>query len=129
MKSFFTIALILHSVFSLSLASVSPKTVLAEITGTWNFEVVFSDDRKGTPTFTFKQEGEKLTGTYKGGLGEAPVTGTIKGEAVNFSFKVSQMDQEITVTFVGKVEDASNMTGTVKATSLLPPGKWTARKQ
>jgi hypothetical protein len=119
----------LHSIFSLSLASASPAIISADITGKWNFEVVFADDRKGTPAFTFKQEGEKLTGTYKGGLGEAAVTGTIKGEDVNFSFKVSQMDKEITVSFTGKVEDASNMTGTVKATDLLPPGKWTARKQ
>ena len=33
-------------------------------------------------TSAFKQEGKTVTGTYKGQLGEAPVTGTVKGNEV-----------------------------------------------
>ncbi len=59
----------------------------ADITGTWSFEVV-TDAGSGTPKFVFKQEGEKLTGTYSGQLGEAKVTGTVKGQEVTFSFDI-----------------------------------------
>jgi hypothetical protein len=40
----------------------------------------------GTPTVVLKQEGETLSGQYSGQLGEAPVTGTIKGNEFTFSF-------------------------------------------
>ena len=40
----------------------------------------------GAPTFTFKQDGEKLTGHYAGTFGEADVTGTVKGADITFSF-------------------------------------------
>src|SRR3974377_348341 len=49
--------------------------IAADITGTWNFNVE-TDMGSGTPTMTFKQEGNVLTGTYKGQLGEAPLRGT-----------------------------------------------------
>jgi len=49
-----------------------------DVTGTWAFQVETSGG-SGTPTMTFKQDGEKLTGHYSGQLGEAPLTGTVKG--------------------------------------------------
>jgi hypothetical protein len=44
----------------------------------------------GTPTFTSKQEGEKLTGRHQVALGEGNVEGTVKGDAIAFSIKISQ---------------------------------------
>lgn len=122
--------------FSVMITSLQPSaranSGAADITGAWNFEVEFDGGRKGTPTFTFKQEGDKLSGAYKGGLGEASVSGTVKGDDVAFTFKAKAKamdDEEITVTFTGKIESADGMKGTVKASGLLPPGKWTARRQ
>src|ERR1035441_1118520 len=51
----------------------------ADLTGTWEFNVE-TDMGFGTPIMTFKQDGNKLTGTYKGQLGEAPLQGTVNGE-------------------------------------------------
>ena len=48
------------------------------VTGAWLFDVQTSAG-SGTPTMTFKQDGEKLTGQYSGQLGEAPLTGTRQG--------------------------------------------------
>jgi len=42
----------------------------------------------GSPTFVLKQDGEKLTGTYSGALGDAPLTGTVKGDKISFDFEV-----------------------------------------
>src|SRR5262250_1419307 len=54
----------------------------ADVTGTWNATVDLGGGQGGTPTFVLKQDGEKLTGTYSGALGESPVTGTIKGSDI-----------------------------------------------
>jgi len=66
----------------------------------------------GNPTFTLKQEGEKVSGNYKGQLGEAPVTGTVKGNDVNLAYKISAQGAELEVKYIGKV-DGKNMSGKV----------------
>lgn len=97
------------------------------ITGVWNFNVE-TPAGTGTPVFTLKQEGEKVTGTYKGQLGEAPVTGTVKGNDVMLMIKVSPQGEEITVTYTGKVTGKDTMSG--KATfGSLGEGNWTAKKK
>ena len=55
----------------------------AEVTGTWSVAVVL-DAGTGTATFVFEQKGETFSGTYAGVLGEAKVTGTIRGEQVEW---------------------------------------------
>src|ERR671910_134825 len=57
------------------------------VTGEWLFNVS-TDQGSGTPTMTFKQDGEKLTGKYVGQLGNADLTGTVKGSAITFTFTV-----------------------------------------
>ena len=49
------------------------------VTGTWNFAVEL-DLGSGEPVFVFKQDGERLTGTYEGVFGSAELTGTVKGD-------------------------------------------------
>jgi hypothetical protein len=85
---------------------------LVDVTGTWDLAVVF-DGGSGNPVFTFHQEGGKLTGTYQGAFGEAPVTGTMEGSAIRFTFKVSPEGQEVTITYTGTVE-GSAMKGKVQ---------------
>ncbi|MFY9557544.1 MAG: hypothetical protein WAV20_10380 [Blastocatellia bacterium] len=106
--------------------SPAPSAGAANITGTWDFTVETAAG-SGTPTFTFKQEGEKLTGSYKGQLGEAPLTGTVKGADVKFSFKLSAQGQDLTITYTGKV-DGNSMKGTA-AYGELGEGTWTAKKK
>jgi len=80
-----------------------------DVSGTWNLTVAFTGGT-GNPVFTFKQDGEKLTGHYQGALGEAEVTGTITGSAIKFGFKVGGTDD--TVTYSGTV-DGDAMKGSV----------------
>jgi len=80
----------------------------ASLTGTWNAKVDLGG-QGGTPTFVLKQDGEKLTGTYSGALGEAPLTGTVKGADVNFDFEV----QGAKVHYAGKLNaDGTQIEGT-----------------
>ena len=66
----------------------------------------------GTPVFVFQQNGEKLTGTYSGQLGDAKVTGTVKGDAVEFSFEVAPTGDKVLAKYAGKL-DGESMKGTV----------------
>ncbi|HLG15640.1 MAG TPA: hypothetical protein VJH03_14235 [Blastocatellia bacterium] len=97
------------------------------ITGTWNATVEFSGGG-GTPTFMLKQDGENLTGTYKGQLGEAPLKGTVKAGDVRFSFKLNFQGQEMEAVYTGKIQADGTMKGTV-VLGELGEGNWTAKKQ
>ena len=74
-----------------------------DVTGEWVFTVT-TDQGGGTPTITFKQDGEKLTGKYDGQLGNADLTGTVKGNAITFTFTVDVQGQQAPVTYNGTVE-------------------------
>jgi hypothetical protein len=58
----------------------------ADISGAWQFTLETAKG-KGTPSFEFKQDGEKLTGTYSGKFGSAPLSGTVKGDQIEFAFE------------------------------------------
>lgn len=97
----------------------------ADLTGTWDLAVETAAG-PGHPVFTFKQEGEKLTGTYRGAFGEAPVTGALQGANVAFSIKVTAGGQEATITYTGTVEGTS-MKGAVKL-GAFGDGTFTGKK-
>jgi len=75
----------------------------ANITGEWAFNVQ-TDQGGGTPAITFKQDGEQLTGKYVGQLGNADLTGTLKGNAIHFTFTLDVQGQQAPVTYDGTVE-------------------------
>jgi hypothetical protein len=84
----------------------------ADVTGTWQFSVT-TPAGTGTPTLKLAQQGEAVTGTYNGQLGNAPVTGTMKGDALEISFTASGMMGAITVTYSGTV-NGDDVSGKVK---------------
>ena len=73
------------------------------VTGEWLFNVT-TDQGGGTPTITFKQDGEKLTGKYVGQLGNADLTGTVKGNDIKFTFTIDAQGQQAPVSYEGTVE-------------------------
>ncbi|HEY3132745.1 MAG TPA: hypothetical protein VGL91_25060 [Acidobacteriota bacterium] len=98
-----------------------------DVTGTWSFEVQ-TDAGGGSPVFTFKQQGEQLTGQYKGFFGEAPVTGAIHGREIAFSFKVSFQGTEGTASYKGVVDQDGTMKGTATLGD-LGSAKWSAKRK
>lgn len=99
-----------------------------DVSGAWAFQVE-TPAGSGTPTFTFKQEGEKLTGQYKGAFGEAPLTGAVKGNKIDFTIKIQAQGQEATLTYTGTVEKDGTMKGTVNLGADIGSGTWTAKRQ
>lgn len=106
-------------------AASSASNAKVDITGAWDVEVQ-TEQGSGNPAFTFKQEGEKLTGNYKGLLGESALTGTVKGDKIEFSFKVSGQ-LEGTVTYTGTT-DGKTMKGKVSLAG-MGEGTFTGKKK
>ena len=97
-----------------------------DVNGTWSFQVE-SAAGTGTPTMTFKQDGEKLSGHYSGQLGEAPLAGTLKGTAIEFTIDVSVQGTDVHIVYSGTVEKDS-MKGKVKLGD-FGEGSFTAKKK
>lgn len=96
------------------------------VTGDWAFSVT-TDQGGGEPTISFKQDGEKLTGKYAGQLGAADLTGTVKGNAITFTFTVDVQGQQAPVTYKGTVEK-NTMQGSLDIAGMVN-GTFTATKK
>jgi hypothetical protein len=84
-------------------SAASPATSSAlDVTGAWAFEVT-TPNGSGTPTVTFTQAGEKLTGTYAGQFGEAPIEGTLKNGQISFGIDLTIQDMKLHITYAGTV--------------------------
>ena len=119
------IGVIVLLVFALS-ASRGAAQAKVDVTGKWAFSVETSAGA-GAPTFTFKQDGEKLTGHYTGTFGEAEVTGTIKGADITFSFTVDAQGTALKETYTGTV-DKDAMKGKLVIEG-FGEGTFTAKRQ
>ena len=97
-----------------------------DVTGKWAFSVETSAGA-GAPTFTFKQDGEKLTGHYTGTFGEADLTGTVKGADITFGFTVDAQGTALKETYTGTV-DKDTMKGKLVIEG-LGEGTFTAKRQ
>ena len=97
-----------------------------DVTGKWAFSVETSAGA-GQPTFTFKQDGEKLTGHYTGTFGEADLTGTVKGADITFAFTVDAQGTALKETYTGTV-DKDTMKGKLVIEG-FGEGTFTAKKQ
>lgn len=106
-----------------SAAPVAPPT--ADVHGTWEATVEYGQG-VGHPIFHLVQDGDRLSGDYKGQLGEARVTGRVHGQQVTFSFTVP-VGESMKVDYTGTV-DGSTMKGRVVFGS-YGDGTFTARKR
>jgi len=93
-----------------------------DVTGVWNVEIEIGG-QTGMPVFTLKQDGEKITGKYKGQFGDADVTGKLKGNEIEFSFEA----QGAKITYTGTV-DKDTMKGKANYADQAT-GEWKAKKK
>ena len=113
----------------LALVIVANAPVAAQavnVTGDWVFDVQ-TDQGAGTPALTFKQDGEKITGKYVGQLGAADLTGTVKGNAIHFTFTLDVQGQQAPITYDGTV-DKNTMKGSMNIAGMVN-GTFTGTKK
>ena len=77
-----------------------------DVSGAWVLQIE-TPAGSATPTVTFKQSGEALTGTYAGQFGEAPITGTLKGDQLTFSLDLTVQDMKLHIVYSGTVTSDS----------------------
>jgi|SRR5215831_383698 hypothetical protein len=120
-------ALTLAAVVFALVAAIGAQAPI-DLTGKWLFTVDTSAG-SGTPTVTLKQDGEKLTGHYSSAqLGEAELTGTVKGRDMKFVFGTDVQGAHLDVTYTGTVESKDSLKGTVNLGG-LGQGTFTAKRQ
>ena len=79
--------------------------VAADVTGKWVAQVPGRQGQTREVTFTFKAEGDKLTGTMSGRQGaEIPISdGKITGDTISFTVTMTFGDNTIKQNYTGKV--------------------------
>jgi hypothetical protein len=117
--------------------AVTGKTVAAvaaqegariDVTGKWVFQVTTSAG-SGEPTVTFKLVGDALTGHYSStNLGEADLTGTVKGRDIQFTFVGTVQGMSVNVAYTGTIESHDTMKGTLDIGGLAQ-GTFTGKRQ
>jgi hypothetical protein len=91
---------------ALALGSATPA-VAQSVAGIWRLDVTL-DAGSGQATFNLQVDGNTITGTYGGVLGEQTVTGIVEGNIARFGFDSPDAGE---VRFDGIVE-GSTMEGT-----------------
>ena len=108
---------------------VAVSTVLlaepANVAGKWNAAMQL-ESITGHPVLTFKQDGEKLTGTYEGRYGAFDLKGTVKDKKIEFTVTMLAEGSQTQGYFAGTVEGDS-IRGTVEFEG-AGEGSWTAER-
>jgi hypothetical protein len=101
----------------------------ADISGKWTAQVPGRDGQTREATFTFKVEGEKLTGTTTGRGGEVPITdGTVKGDAIAFTVVMNFQGNEVKMLYKGTVAGEEIKFTRQREGGDQPPAEFVAKK-
>jgi len=90
-------------VLALLLFSAAVSALAADISGQWTatFDTQVGEQHY---VYTFKVDGEKLTGTAKSDNGTSEIqNGTVKGDEVSFVENLNYQGQQLTINYTGKV--------------------------
>ena len=101
----------------------------ADVNGKWTAQVPGRDGQTRQMTFTFKAEGEKLTGTMSGQRGDSEITdGKISGNQISFTVKINVQGNERKFLYKGTVSgDEMKVTRTVEGGN-MPPQEFTVTR-
>jgi hypothetical protein len=117
-KTMSRILLLIGSTASIFLSNVALAQA-PSIGGNWKMSFIGEDL---SPTYTLIQKGNGLTGTFRAPIGDLPLTGTVKGNQINFTAKFRGKSLDFTGTVSG---------ATMKGLADLPMKgrkQWTATK-
>jgi hypothetical protein len=118
--------------FSFASAFVLAATLVAQaadISGKWTAQVPGRDGQTRETTFTFKVEGEKLTGTTTGRNGDQPISdGTVKGDAIAFNVVANFNGQDVKIVYKGTVAGDEIKFSRQREGGDQPPVEFVAKK-
>ena len=122
------IALLFWSVVVVAIAANQPvRAAAADVTGGWVISLETSQG-PAEPTLGLTQDGEKITGVYAGFYGDYPVSGTVKGREITFTFTMRPGEHPAVIHFSGDISaDGQTMKGTADLAE-MGPATWTAKR-
>jgi hypothetical protein len=101
----------------------------ADVNGKWVAQVPGRGGQTRETTFTFKAEGEKLTGTVSGMQGETEISdGTIKGDDISFTQTFQMQGNSIKLIYKGKVSGDEIKFTRQREGGNQPPAEFTAKR-
>jgi hypothetical protein len=107
----------------------APIAAAADVSGTWQLTVETSQGT-GSPTAVLQQQGEHVTGTFHSQLlGDAKITGSVKGNVIEFEFEGDAGGQKIKVSYKGTIESPTAMKGTAVYAGFDEKATWSAVKK
>lgn len=123
MKTRIVLAVAVAFALAFSLALVARAD--DKVSGKWESKFTTPNGDTRTTTYTFKVEGDKLSGTVSGMGGETPLTGSVKGNEVKFSVTRQTPNGELKIDYTATVEG-----DTMKGKQETPRGSrdWTATR-
>ncbi len=120
------LALLLMVVLACTLALPSVAADKTDVSGEWQLTIE-TDNGTFTPTAIFAQDGDKLTGTYKGRFGESKLTGSVKEKAIEWQVTIDIQGQSVTLAYKGEVTADDAMKGSVQMGD-FGNADWTAKR-
>ena len=117
------------TVIAASSGTAARQSQRVDISGTWSF-LVDGGATQNTPTFVFKQQGERLSGTWTRGDRRADVSGNAKGDKAVFWVEGMRDGRSFKATYRGTIESPAKMSGVVDITGALSGSTtWTATRK
>jgi hypothetical protein len=109
-------------------ALASGAAAPTSVTGTWNLATNVAGNT-GTPTCTFKQEAEKITGTCSGPNNtQSEVSGEVTDTKVTFRYNIEWEGNPLTLVYTGTLDTETTMKGAIDVQPMNVPGEFTATK-
>ena len=100
----------------------------ADIDGKWKAEYNTPDGQTRTSTFTFKADGDKLTGTVSGRQADTPISeGKINGDEISFVVVRNFGGEERKMQYKGKIA-GDELKLTVQFGPDMPPREMVAKR-
>jgi hypothetical protein len=97
----------------------------ADASGTWAMSLETPQGFMDA-TLVLKQDGENITGNYKGPRNEAPAKGTLKGNELSLTVAIAAGGQPLTLVITAKVAD-DKMDGSLNFAGQTVPFKATKK--
>ena len=91
-----------------SLAQKAPDAAAANLTGKWQMTLEM-EVGTASPVLVFKQDNEKLTGTYTGRYGEYALVGKVDGRKLEFVVTINAEGTETKMSFTGELTPAGDV--------------------
>lgn len=107
-------------------APAAAAATAGDASGRWNIVL----DLAGNPfaiSATFKQEGDKISGTFSSPAGETPVSGTMSGRALKLEFKAQTPQGELPITMTGDLGADEGFVGKASIAG-LGEANWTGKR-